>query len=309
MKTYTICSQKIYIYSLFGFLLLLFSSCATTQNTGAYDSDGVYYNSSATKQVATQESGYQTYFNSLQEKEEEVPETFVDVNDYNSNYPQNQEGQAYPSWGTTYSDVNYYDNTWSVGFGFGWGYPYYGYGWGYPYYGWGYPYYGWGYPGYGWGYPGCVYPGYGYGYNNYSYATGRRGSTYGSINSNHDYYYNYPSGRKSTTNYSRTSTSNTSVRNNTSTRNPAYNTNNISRTNNNNSSNVTRSDNTTRSSNTRSDNSTRSNSNYSTNSPSRSTSSPSNSGTYSGGRSSSSGGGSYGGGGGGGRSSGGGGRR
>lgn len=59
-----------------------------------------------------------------------------------------------------YWDTWYYDPYWSIGFNWGWGYPYYGYGYGYPYYGWGYPGYGWGYPGYGWGYYPPYYPGY-----------------------------------------------------------------------------------------------------------------------------------------------------
>ena len=66
MKTNIISSQKISIYSLFGFLILFFTSCSSYQNSSAYDSDGVYGNSQ-TIATTQQANGYQTYFNSLQE--------------------------------------------------------------------------------------------------------------------------------------------------------------------------------------------------------------------------------------------------
>lgn len=189
MKTNYFSAKKVSFYTLLGFLTLIVVSCGSYQNSTNFDNDGVYGNSQNKTQQNAPNNQYQSYFKSLQ-AEEESQEIFVDIDNYNSNYSQTNENQAYPSWGTNYDNVTVYDNSWGYGYWnsywtIGFGYPYYG--WGYPYYGWGYPYYGWGYPYYGWGYP---YYGYG-NYNNYYYNNyGRRGSLYGSNSYNNNYYYN-----------------------------------------------------------------------------------------------------------------------
>ena len=44
MKTYSFSSKKLSIYSLFGFLSIMVTSCGSYQNSSYYDSDGVYGN-------------------------------------------------------------------------------------------------------------------------------------------------------------------------------------------------------------------------------------------------------------------------
>jgi len=196
MKTNALITRKTPLYFLIGFLSLLITSCGSYQNSSYYDNDGIYGTNGEKIVIKDNQPNntsiqYKQYFNSLQNTSVSG-EIFTDVNSYGNNYdPQNDSIQApstgYASWGSSPQETTvtvYPDSYWSIGFGFGWGYPYYGYGYGYPYYGygWGYPYYGYGYPGYGWGYPGygCGYPGYGYGVATpYAYNYSRRGSSYG----------------------------------------------------------------------------------------------------------------------------------
>ncbi|MFZ0597325.1 MAG: hypothetical protein WAM46_10115, partial [Flavobacterium sp.] len=220
MKTSTSLRQNSSHFYIIGFLSFLLASCGSYQNTSYNDNDGVYGGSTRTYATNTTNTNnqYKDYFKSLQD-DNQPTEIFTDVDSY-GNYSDNDSTQtatttAYPAWGSANSEVAvnvYSDPTWSMGFGIGFGYPYYGWGYG----GGGY----WGYPSYwgpGWGYPGWVYPGYwgggyGYGYNNYSYSYGRRGSAayYGGRNyaSNRSYMTNrgyntnrnYTSGRNYNTN-------------------------------------------------------------------------------------------------------------
>lgn len=174
MKTNTLSFKNATLYSLIGFLSVLATSCGSYQNSSYYDSDGIYGNTARETQTALS-TQYKNYFKSLGDGMTTLNDT---INIPNQGYKET-------------NIVNVYNDPWNmsfgIGFGYGWGDPFFGYGWGYPNYGysWGYPYYGygWGYPvyGWGWGYPGYGwgYPGYGYGYNdNYSYNSSRRGSSY-----------------------------------------------------------------------------------------------------------------------------------
>ena len=186
MKTSISLRQNSAHFYLIGLLSFLAASCGSYQNTSYNDNDGVYGGSSRTYAQTTTtgtNNQYKEYFKSLQD-DNQPTEIFTDVDSY-GNYAENDSTQtvttnAYPAWGSANTEVavNYYsDPTWSIGFGLGWGYPYYGWGYGGGY--WGYPGYAWGYPGYwgpGWGYPGYWGGGYGYRYNNYAYNYGRRGS-------------------------------------------------------------------------------------------------------------------------------------
>jgi hypothetical protein len=196
MKTNALITRKAPLYFLIGLLCALLTSCGSYQNSSYYDNDGVYGTNGEKivikdNQPSSASVQYKQYFSSLQSTGGSG-EIFTDVNSYGTNYDtENDSIQApttgYASWGSSPQESTvtvYPDSYWSIGFGFGWGYPYYGYGYGYPYYGygWGYPYYGYGYPYYGYGYPGygCGYPGYGYGVATpYAYNYSRRGSSYG----------------------------------------------------------------------------------------------------------------------------------
>ena len=115
----------------------------------------------------------------------EVASTHDDRGDYFSSesdaVTQTQE-YADTTGTTSYAEAQqrfYYDECYpafSVGVGFGWGYPWYGYaGYGYPWcYNSPYDYYGGYYPYYGWGYYGGYYPYYGhyYGYGDYGVRRG-----------------------------------------------------------------------------------------------------------------------------------------
>ena len=174
MKTITFFSRKATHYSLIGFLSVLITSCGSYQNSSYYDSDGIYGNT-AKEKPSVASTQYKNYFSSLQENNDVLNDTIKIQN------------QGYKETNI----VNVYNDPWNMsfgmGFGYGWGDPFFGFGWGYPGYGWGYPGYGWGWgAGFGWGYPGWGwgYPGYGWGYpvygynNNYSYNSSRRGSSY-----------------------------------------------------------------------------------------------------------------------------------
>lgn len=219
MKTSTSLRQNSSHFYLIGILSFLLASCGSYQNASYNDNDGVYGGSTRTYAQTTTTSTnnqYKDYFRSLQD-ENQPTEIFTDVDTY-GNYADNDSTQtvatAYPAWGSANTDVSvnvYSDPTWSMGFGLGFGYPYYGWGYGGGY--WGYPSYwgpGWGYP--GWGYPGYWGPGYGYRYNNYSYSYGRRGSAayYGGRN--------YASNRNFTTNRSYNGNRNYTNRNYTTNR-------------------------------------------------------------------------------------------
>ena len=234
MKTNLFINRKAHLYYLIGFLGLFVTSCGSYQNSSYYENDGIYGTNGEKIVIKETQSNpsavqYKEYFNSLQNTNQS-PDIFTDVNDYNNNYnTENDSIQApnsgYASWGSSPQETTvtvYPDSYWSIGFGFGWGYPYYGYG-----YGWGYPYYGYGYPYYGYGYP---YYGYG---GSYSYNSSRRGSSYGGgYNTTTPYNRNYTdrngnysrnnissTGRNSYTNSKRTSPTFTNRNSNTTSRN------------------------------------------------------------------------------------------
>ena len=323
MKTNYFIKEKSSIYTLFGLLALVVTSCGSYQNKSYYDNDGIYGGDE--KRVASETNSnnayYKEYFSSLNKENEEI---FTNVDEYNS-YPNDTvnratarvENTSYSSWGSNPSSnitVNVYDNGWGYGGWNNWGWnnwgwnSWYGPGFGLGWNSWYGPGFGLGWNnwyGPGWGYYGGWY-GNNWGWNNhwygnnYAYSYGRRDSrvynnySAGRTSGNRiDRNINSSSRRNSNPTFTNRSTSvrNSGVRNNTS-RNDSYNT---TRPNN---SNTTRNYNNT--------STPRTNSTPRTVSPNNTprTYSPSNSG---GGRSS--GGGSYGGGGGGRSSGGGGGRR
>lgn len=194
MKTNTIFSKNKALFTFFGFLSVLLSSCSSYQNSSYYDNDGIYGTADAPrtgKETPNNSNNqYKDYFSSLQ-NDNQPTAIFTDVDTYNNYYEENDTLQnvnpSYSSWGSNPREVSVtvYPSNWGLSFGYGWGYPYSG--WGYSnYYGYGYPnywgysnYYGYGYPYYGYNY-GWNYPNYGYGYStrNYSYNSSRRGSYY-----------------------------------------------------------------------------------------------------------------------------------
>jgi hypothetical protein len=157
MKTNIFSFKKATLYSIFGFLSVLATSCASYQNSSYYDSDGIYGNSPRETQVVSS-TQYKNYFKSLQENNEVLNDSIIKI-----------PNQGYTETNT----VNVYNDPWNMSFGMGWGMGWgMGMGWGYPGWGyagwgwgWGYPGWGWGYPAYGWGYPGWGYPAYGYNKN------------------------------------------------------------------------------------------------------------------------------------------------
>lgn len=194
---------KVSVYSTFGFLSILFTSCGSYQSATPDDRDGIYGGSSQPRNEArstSQSEQYKNYFGSLQDNNEQ-DQIFTDVENYKSTDYDNasertEDYSGYASWGSNPQNVtvNVYDNSWGMG-GWGWNnYWYSGYwgwnlGWGWnswygpAYYGWGYtpyPYYGYGYGGWYHYYP------YGYGYNNYynngyAYYNGRRSDGYRNV--------------------------------------------------------------------------------------------------------------------------------
>lgn len=204
MKTSIFYFPKTVLYSLFGFLSILITSCGSYQNSSYYDSDGIYGNTDhkKTEKIVQNNSSnhYKEYFNSL--KDNQSTEISTNVDDYKTSNDTIQKlNQDYAEWGSNSRNntINIYTNPWSVSLGFGWGFPSY-YGWGGYDYGWNYPYYRWSYSSFGWGYPYYYgyynYPYYNYScsnygnyyYNrNYSYNSGRRGSYYNSNYNNSRY--------------------------------------------------------------------------------------------------------------------------
>src|SRR5690606_1583598 len=198
MKTNHIPIKKISIYSLFGILALLTASCGSYQSSSYYDGDGIYSGDrverTAQANQNTQGNHYKEYYGSLQE---DNPEIFTDVENYDTSYSETPSVQAaearYAGWGenTDNITVNVYGSNWGLGYwnnywygpSWGWGWnswygPSWGLGWGWNswYGGWGYPYYGY----YGW--PGYSYGGHWYhnhhSHHSYSYNNGRRGNSY-----------------------------------------------------------------------------------------------------------------------------------
>jgi len=198
MKTNYLSGRNLSIYTVFGLVGLLASSCGSYQNSSYYDNDGVYGSSQRprtqtdnrySEENLEQGNKYKDYFAANKDNYSDGNEVFTDIENYNSQsndtVTRNQQDN-YAGWGDNSKNVtvNYYNN--SPYYGWGWNYPYsyYGnYGWGWNSYygsswsigfgwGWNSPYYGWGWnsPYYGWGWNSWYYPyysGYYYPYNNY----------------------------------------------------------------------------------------------------------------------------------------------
>lgn len=143
MKTNYFSSQKISIYSLFGILGLLITSCGSYQSTSYYDNDGVYGTNNKqqrTTETNPQNNLYKDYFGSLQEDNKE-PEVFTDVENYSSKYDGVEQNQTqtdqnnYTAWGSnaTTTVVVYdnfgWNNYWNWNIGWGWN-SWYGPSWG-----------------------------------------------------------------------------------------------------------------------------------------------------------------------------------
>lgn len=164
MKTYYFLSKNLSVYSLFGLIALVFTSCASYQNKNYDETDGIYSNSSRKQNTTTEDSGYyKGYFGSLQDNSQVI----TDVENYYSETDSIQgDSIRYANrnagWGSSSQDINVtlYDNS------FGWGYsPFWNAGWGWGWNGWYGSGWGWGL---GWGYNPWFYGGWGY-YNPYWY--------------------------------------------------------------------------------------------------------------------------------------------
>ncbi|WP_415711146.1 hypothetical protein, partial [Flavobacterium branchiophilum] len=203
MKTNYFSSKKSVIYTLFGLISVMITSCGTYQNSTYYDHDGIYGNESQKPVVRTENnSKYQDYFYNLQQESglaTTTADTYTSTPNASATTTSNTTQTAtpsYSSWGSNPSTVNitYYGSGWGLGYNswgfntyYGWNPYYYGYS---PYYGYGMynNWHGWGW---GWNYPYAYYnPYYGYGYygnyyNNY----------YGSYHNN-GYGYSYNHGNR-----------------------------------------------------------------------------------------------------------------
>ena len=135
MKTYSYSGKRLSIYSLFGLIAVVLSSCGSYQNSSYYDGDGVYGNSQNKRQVTNKNNShsdkYQEYFSDLNKDSQ----SFTDVDNYSTvnndtikkteNYNSNNS-----SWGNNPQSitVNVYDNNWGYGY---WNNYWYGNYWGY----------------------------------------------------------------------------------------------------------------------------------------------------------------------------------
>jgi hypothetical protein len=220
MKTNYYNSRKLSVYSLFGLVAVIFTSCGSYQNKSYYDRDGIYGGESEkVAQTAandgqakvTESNKYTDYFNSLRDDQQD--EVFTDVERYSTyndtTASQNRNQSA--AWGSNPSNVtvNVYDNNWGWNNAAwnswnGWGWNNWGMGWN----NWGWnswygPNWGMGWNNWGMGWNSWYGPNWGMGWNNwygngfygnnyhnnYAYGNGRRGSTYGRPegNSSRDY--------------------------------------------------------------------------------------------------------------------------
>ncbi|MFA9189695.1 hypothetical protein AAGV33_15875 [Flavobacterium sp. FBOR7N2.3] len=316
MKTNIFPPKEIRNYLYIGLLSLFMVSCGSYQNSSYYESDGIYgasANRNIERRNTNSDNYYRDYFNSLQ-NDSESPEVMTDIDKYsdfdsvdNDSYPSyagwgnNQTGTIVNYWGmnsgfgwnnwgmNNWGWNNWGWNNWGMNYGFGWN----NWGWN----NWGMNYgFGWNNWGWNnWGWNNNYYYNRPYGNGHSSYAPGRRSApTANSLNNSRNNSRNYAPTRSYST--SRIGTDRTETRRAPTFTNPrTYN------------SNRTQTTTTRRSTTPTQNNNSRQqqNSNYSRNdnyTPTRTYSTPSNSGSS--GR-------SYGGGSGGGgsRSSGGGGRR
>ncbi|WP_131387670.1 hypothetical protein [Flavobacterium suncheonense] len=225
MKTNYLSGRKLSIYTLFGLVGLLASSCGSYQNSSYYDNDGVYGSdrprtetvNKYSEENMAQANKYKEFFGSYRDEYPENNEVFTDVEGYTSqnNDSTKVANKSYAGWGENSDNVtiNVYSNDYWGGWytpywgwnswysprwSWGWGWNSYygsywnvGWGWNYPYYGWGWysPYY-YGYYGPGWSWYNH-YHGY---YRDVAYNGGTRGRYY---NGNGNYYRNAGNGRSS----------------------------------------------------------------------------------------------------------------
>ena len=175
MKTNFLISKKTSIYSLFGLILVVLTSCGSYQNKSYYDNDGIYEDSSNSRINGQNNdtSKYKEYFSALNKENEEI---FTNVDDYSSfndvdnSRVQDQEGlNNHSGWGSNANDnitVNVYDNNWGGGLWNNWGWNNWGWGWN----NWGWNNWGWN----NWGWNGFYGPGLGlgWGWNNWGWNNG-----------------------------------------------------------------------------------------------------------------------------------------
>lgn len=225
MKTYYLFTKKNAIFSLFGLLAIITTSCGSYQNSSYYDNDGVYGSERSntvvenkySEQNLEKSNKYAEQFKTMQEDYS----YFTDVDSYQSQEAQdtvvtvyrNESNNNYAGWGNNSSDVtiNYYNNGWGWN---NWYSPYWGIGWNWGWNSWYGNNWGWGWnswygPGWGWGWNNWYGPGWGgyygagWGWNGYYgygrdvvYNGGRRGgSAYHNPSRGRD---NYSNGRTNT---------------------------------------------------------------------------------------------------------------
>ncbi|MCL9769830.1 hypothetical protein NAT47_05315 [Flavobacterium sp. HXWNR69] len=236
MKTYYLYTQKNAIFTLFGLLAVITTSCGSYQNSSYYDNDGVYGSERPSNQVENKYSEqnleksnkYAQQFKNMQE--EYV--VFTDVDNYSSNpqdtvvtvYRNEYGNHNYAGWGNNASNnvtVNYYNNGWgwnnwySPYWGGGWN-SWYGPSWGLGWNSWYGANWGWGFGwnswyGAGWGWNNWYYPNYGW---NGGYYHGGRDVIYnGSIRGGHNNY-NNPRGGRNIINNNRSNTPRPNFNNN-----------------------------------------------------------------------------------------------
>ncbi|ESU24074.1 hypothetical protein FSS13T_20430 [Flavobacterium saliperosum S13] len=206
MKTNYLSGRNVSIYTIFGLVGLLASSCGSYQNASYYDNDGVYGSSERprtqtenkySEENLEQSNKYKDFFAANKDNYSYDNEAFTDIEGYNSQsndtVAKNQQDN-YAGWGDNDKNVtiNYYNNDY-----WGWNSPYYGWGWNSwysPSWSWGWNSYygnywnvgfgwGWNSPYYGWGwnswyspyYSGYYYPYNGYYGHHHHYIGGTRG--------------------------------------------------------------------------------------------------------------------------------------
>ena len=223
MKTNYFSSKRLSIYSLFGLIAVVVSSCGSYQNSSYYDGDGVYGNSQNKREVSnkdnSQSNKYQEYFSDLNKDSQ----AFTNVDNYSTvnndtinkteNYNSNNS-----SWGNNPQSVtvNVYDSNWGYGY---WNNYWYGNYWGLnSWYG---PNWGWGWNNwYGNTWCGGYYQPY---FQQYHQGT----RSFAAVNNNQNYSGNrYDNGRRNNASGTRTANNNYSgTRNEGAIRNPRSSTN------------------------------------------------------------------------------------
>ena len=138
MKTYYLFTQKNAIFSLFGLLAMITSSCGSYQNSSYYDNNGVYDSKKSNTQMENKNSEQNTdqsnkYAQQFRNMRDDYT-YFTDVDSYNTQEQdtvvtvyKNDSNNSYAGWGNNGSNitVNYIDYGWGwnnwYGPGWGWG--------------------------------------------------------------------------------------------------------------------------------------------------------------------------------------------